>query len=927
MRKALKPYSRLFALALALGGCASPTSTTRVTHPPTGTIATGLGNLGSGNSIVAAGGGNIVASGGGNIVASGGGNIVASGGGNLAGGNAVGLLPSAESNAKTSNSPAVARDEITPTSNNGAGLVGLVSAPAGIIATGGGNVISPNGSNIIATGGGNLHLLALTQQPLANAQVTLLNAQGGALKDANGKPLVATTDAKGQYAFKGPLPAGNLLVDVSLAQGKGELKAIAVPPGAGSTAAVSANVDLASTLATDFLITSIVKGQPDPQATLNRLGAKLASDTVAKIATAFDAGGAKVPTAFTPDLDTAAVQVLQGNDAALAAQLKADKDAMVAAGQADLGSGRLGTQVSIKAPHVLDLAADGSLYVASGDYVVWHLLPDGTAVKAAGIGSQGTADINGQPATLAAMARAVGIALDSQNRLCIYEEGGRLSRVEADGTLHVLIKGFAPNVWAGGLVAAGDTLYVFSIDETNNDVTLTSVAPNGQAVPVHVFKADELSYYIYKDMGLGADAQGRIYLSTGTTATTLTGGSQLVKRIDPATFGVTTLVDTRRDNLEGVTVDPAGNLFEVVSSTRELDVVKPDASRIKVVDHLIAGLNAYNNQGAVLAPDGSVYMGAQGQVYHVTSAATTVVLGATDTSTGSAFDLALEEPYGLAFGSAGELYVADRWKSHIELIDSHQTASLYAGGGQGGDGSPALQAAIPSPLKLQINAAGDLFALSESDSGIKRIAHDGTHAVSTLFNLPGHIIHDFVLEADGGITFVEVDHRAVDGLGKNTYAATLQHWAPAGTPQQLVNVTTGDASFSLARDPSGSCYVVSEGLLRRWSAASGLVSVKQDRKFSTAYGTGLTCDARGRVIGPFYGTIYRYDPQADTFTLLAGSDATNYGGAISPNFAGSGVNDSLQWPAYPTFAANGDLYISDKGHKQVKSIPASKLPG
>jgi hypothetical protein len=49
-------------------------------------------------------------------------------------------------------------------------------------------------------------------------------------------------------------------------------------------------------------------------------------------------------------------------------------------------------------------------------------------------------------------------------------------------------------------------------------------------------------------------------------------------------------------------------------------------------------------------------------------------------------------------------------------------------------------------------------------------------------------------------------------------------------------------------------------------------------------------------------------------------------GEGAPLLAGSGLDDSLSGPRYPTFGPQGDLYLADIWHRQVKRIPAASLP-
>ncbi|MNS41988.1 hypothetical protein D3C72_743570 [compost metagenome] len=63
--------------------------------------------------------------------------------------------------------------------------------------------------------------------------------------------------------------------------------------------------------------------------------------------------------------------------------------------------------------------------------------------------------------------------------------------------------------------------------------------------------------------------------------------------------------------------------------------------------------------------------------------------------------------------------------------------------------------------------------------------------------------------------------------------------------------------------------------------------------------------------------VHRYDPTAGVFKVIAGVGGTHFNGA--------GVDNSLDAPGYPAFDTEGNLYIADTGHRQIKRIPAGQL--
>jgi hypothetical protein len=147
-----------------------------------------------------------------------------------------------DTKAKTAAKPSVAAKTVNVT--------GTVVAPAGVIATGGGNVISTGGGNVIATGGLNYRqVLAVEEKPLVNTNVYLADADG---KKVAGVAEVKT-DAQGRYSFSKVPAKGNYVVtaDAKTAEGKPAVLQSIVKVG---TASVAAHLGASSTMVTALML-------------------------------------------------------------------------------------------------------------------------------------------------------------------------------------------------------------------------------------------------------------------------------------------------------------------------------------------------------------------------------------------------------------------------------------------------------------------------------------------------------------------------------------------------------------------------------------------------------------------------------------------------------------------------------------------------
>jgi serine/threonine protein kinase, bacterial len=235
-------------------------------------------------------------------------------------------------------------------------------------------------------------------------------------------------------------------------------------------------------------------------------------------------------------------------------------------------------------------------------------------------------------------------------------------------------------------------------------------------------------------------------------------------------------------------------------------------------------------------------------------------------------------PRGLAFDTAGALYVADTGNNAIRKISTSGQVTTVAGvpgaDEYGDQDGPALQARFDGPTGLAFDAAGNLYIADSYNLKIRKLTPAGM--VSTFAIIPvGNNIDGRSMSA-----YLAVDI-AVDSAG-NVYA------------------TNGIGTRKIA--PNGELTIL-QGTNTRDNMIGTAVSSRRP----------IVVDPDGQVFIGGRGQVGKISPEGNMTVLAGGGDAGNADGTGSA----AHFNDSI---AGLVLDRNGNLYAADTWNRAIRKI-------
>ena len=195
---------------------------------------------------------------------------------------------------------------------------------------------------------------------------------------------------------------------------------------------------------------------------------------------------------------------------------------------------------------------------------------------------------------------------------------------------------------------------------------------------------------------------------------------------------------------------------------------------------------------------------------------------------GPASAATLQEPWEIAFGPDGVLFIADRDNHAIRTVDAAGIIATIAGSGDrgfSGDGGLAIEANLSRPQGVAVDALGNVF-FADSDNhvirrvdehgiittvagtGVESYSGDGGQATNATLIDPNGLAFD----ASGNLYFVDDVASVVRRIGSDgvitTVAGTVPGFAGDGGPATAAALNTPS---DIAFDPVGNLYIADGG--------------------------------------------------------------------------------------------------------------------
>ncbi|HEY5913521.1 MAG TPA: hypothetical protein VJA21_23280 [Verrucomicrobiae bacterium] len=598
------------------------------------------------------------------------------------------------------------------------------------------------------------------------------------------------------------------------------------------------------------------------------------------------------------------------------------------------GDGGPATNASLYLPAGVAVSGDGTVFIAdSYNHRVRKVDTNGIITTVAGNGATvhfgsiyyGTYSGDGGPAVDAGLNRPAGVALDSEGNLFIADNyNDRIRKVDANGIITTIAgngnsgysgdRGWATNASLSSPVgvAVDSAGAIFILDEGNNRIRritngiITSLAASASVSSMVGFCLDALGNFVVAD-----ESGERVWRVATNGATTLVAGK--------STYGFSgdggAATNATFSGPSGVALDGAGNLFIADAGNNRIRKVTPDGLISTVAG---TGFGSFGGDG------------------------------------GPATKATLATPFGLAFDSLGNLFIAESRNDRVRKVSPDGLITTVAGNtnsGYSGDGVAATNTSLYSPAGVAVDPAGNLFIADVNNHRIRQVNTNGIIATvaGTGFgsvpvsgqpatNAPLDFPDDVALDAGGNLLIADGNINRVFRVDTNGILTTI-----AGNAGRGYSGDGDAATNSTLYNPVGIALDGTGNVLIADYFNNRIRSVDTNGIIGTVAGVGPSPPDLGtyggddgpatsanlwgpaRVLVDREGNLFISDSEnqrirkVDTngiITTVVGDGNLGYANNNAP------TNASICYPGGLAMDPQGNLFFADSGNHRVRMLPA-----
>jgi uncharacterized protein (TIGR03437 family) len=327
---------------------------------------------------------------------------------------------------------------------------------------------------------------------------------------------------------------------------------------------------------------------------------------------------------------------------------------------------------------------------------------------------------------------------------------------------------------------------------------------------------------------------------------------------------------------------------------------------------LAAASTSIGQPRKLLVQGNNLYFSAGNSVYKMDSSGTMTLIAGNSRAGfsgdgGPAVNAQLNSPGGMAFDSNGNLYIADSLNNRVRMVSPSGMISTFAGDGGvsvpgfWGDGGPAVNAQIHSPVAVRVDANGNVYIVASADNTIRMVDVYGNISIYAGEGYRGYY-GDFGLNGSAGFANV----------------------AGITAPQDMwIN---SDGSVLIA-DTGNACIrkVAADGIISTISGTGNTAAIASGDGVATTLSmispTGVTADSSGNIYVSELGTnrIRKIDTSGNITTAI-GDGILGYAGDGGP-----ANKVEMNQPTAVAIDGSGNIYFADSNNNRVRKLGGSNV--